>query len=389
VDRFRDPPPGTGNLCAAGELFSETVARKVMSVRPILRPGLRVLRRDDETVQIGAGAEPSLVIDDCPELRSVLGALDGVRDEGAVVTAASGRHVTTPAAASTLAALKQLGVIADADDLFEASRMLPTRPRHIALGDVGALAASAHETVASEIIGRRRRARIDVIGLGAVGTQLAWLLATNGVGSLTLIDPTPVPPRPSVGVQKDSARKTTRQSWLRDALLAAVPWTTITVGRQPDNPDLAVLAPDSHAGLSRADPVEIDALSRAGAAHLMLSVDATHARIGPLVIPGRSPCLRCLDLTSADNDPAWPLLAQQLSAPPGTNTTGWIAVDPVLAALASACAAGQALRFVQGLGVTTTHEVIQLDSDGGQRTRPSRAHPGCGCGWDRPATMGA
>jgi bacteriocin biosynthesis cyclodehydratase domain-containing protein len=359
-----------------------------MSVRPILRPGLRVLQRDDETVQIGAGAEPSLVIDDCPELRSVLGALDGVRDEAAVVTAASGRHVSAPVAASTLTALRELGVLADADDLFEATRMLPTRPRHIALGDVGAL-ASTLETSTSEVVGRRRRARIDLIGLGAVGTQLAWLLGTNGVGALTLIDPTPVPPPPFVRAQKSDARKTTRQSWLGDALLGAIPWTKVTVGRQPDSPDLAVLAPDSHAGPSRADPAEIDALCRAGTPHLMLTVDATHAQVGPLVIPGRSPCQRCLDLASADNDPAWPRLAQQLSTPPSPNTTGWTAFDPVLAALASAYAAGQVLRFVQGLSVTTTHQVIELDGEGSQRTRPSRAHPGCGCGWDRPATMSA
>lgn len=357
-------------------------------MRPILRPGLRVLRRDADTVQIGPGADLSLVIEDCPELQAVLAALDGVRDETAVVAVARGRHVTARAAASTLAALQDVGVIADADDLFEATRMLPTSPRHIALADVGAVAASAEHPSASQVIRRRRRARIDVIGLGAVGAQLAWLLATSGVGVLTLIDPTPVPPAPCVGWPATGACKTTRQGWLRDALLAATPWITVAVGRQPDKPDLAVVAPDSHAGATRADPVEIDALARAGTAHLLLTLDATHAQVGPLVIPGRSPCLRCLDLTNTDDDAAWPLLVHQLSAPPRPSNPEWTAIDPLLVALAGAYAAGQVLRFVQGLNVITTHQVIRLDREGGQRARPSKAHPGCGCGWDRPATMG-
>jgi bacteriocin biosynthesis cyclodehydratase domain-containing protein len=360
-----------------------------MRVRPILRPGLRVLRRDAETVQIGAGADASLVIEDCPELQAVLSALDGVRDEAGVVGAARSRHVNARTAASTLTALQDLGVIADADDLFEAARMLPTSPRHLALGDVGAVVAGSPGVSPSQVIRRRRRARIDLIGLGAVGTQLAWLLAVSGAGVLNLIDLTPVPPAPGAGRPTSGTRKTTRQGWVRDSLVAAIPWTTVGVGRRSDTPDLAIVTPDPHAGPSRVDPVEIDDLTRAGAAHLVLTVHGTHVQVGPLVIPGRTPCLRCLDLTNADKDPAWPLLVHQLAAPPREGTTGWIAVDPVLVAMAAACAAGQALRFIQGLPASTAHEVIQFDGEGRQSALPSRAHPGCGCGWDRPATMGA
>jgi bacteriocin biosynthesis cyclodehydratase domain-containing protein len=360
-----------------------------MRVRPILRPGLRVLRRDAETVQIGAGADASLVIEDCLELQAVLGALDGVRDEADVVAVARSRHVNARTAASTLAALQDLGVIADADDLFEAARRLPTSPRHIALGDVGAVAAGSPGISPSQVIRRRRRARIDLIGLGALGTQLAWLLAVSGVGVLNLIDSTPVPPAPVAGRLTSGTPKTTRQSWVGDTLVAAIPWTTVGVGRQPDKPDLAIVTPDTHAGPSRVDPVEIDALTRAGATHLVLTVHGSHVQVGPLVIPGQSPCLRCLDLTSADNDPAWPLLVHQLSAPPREGTTGWPAVDPVLVAMAAAHAAGQALRFIHGLPASTAYEVIQFNDEGRQSALPSRAHPGCGCGWDRPATMGA
>ena len=36
---------------------------------------------------------------------------------------------------------------------------------------------------------------------------------------------------------------------------------------------------------------------------------------GPLVTPGRGPCLRCLDLHRCDRDPAWPALLAQLALP--------------------------------------------------------------------------
>lgn len=51
---------------------------------------------------------------------------------------------------------------------------------------------------------------------------------------------------------------------------------------------------------------------RSGIAHLVVRLDETAVRIGPLVVPGISACLNCEDLHHIDWDPAWAALLPQL-----------------------------------------------------------------------------
>jgi hypothetical protein len=47
--------------------------------------------------------------------------------------------------------------------------------------------------------------------------------------------------------------------------------------------------------------------------HLGVVFGERGARIGPFVEPGVGPCLACLDLAKSDDDPAWPVIATQLT----------------------------------------------------------------------------
>jgi hypothetical protein len=51
---------------------------------------------------------------------------------------------------------------------------------------------------------------------------------------------------------------------------------------------------------------------RHGITHLAVVLDEDRVRIGPLVIPGVTPCLGCLDLNRTAWDRAWPALLTQL-----------------------------------------------------------------------------
>ena len=101
--------------------------------------------------------------------------------------------------------------------------------------------------------------------------------------------------------------------------------------------------------------------------------------MGPLVLPGQSACLRCLDLTRAERDPAWPLILAQLSGQAGADPPG---CDTVLATTVAAQAVAQALAFIDqdGQAPAVTNGTLELVLPGWQwRRRTWQPHPQCGC----------
>jgi bacteriocin biosynthesis cyclodehydratase domain-containing protein len=113
--------------------------------------------------------------------------------------------------------------------------------------------------------------------------------------------------------------------------------------------------------------------------HLAASASEAIGVVGPLVLPGRSACLRCLDLTRAERDPAWPLILAQLAGQSGADP---LACDTVLATMVAAQAAAQALAFLDqgGPGPAVINGTLELVLPGWQwRRRSWPAHPRCGC----------
>ena len=78
-------------------------------------------------------------------------------------------------------------------------------------------------------------------------------------------------------------------------------------GVKPGTTDLVVLS-----DYLVADPRVIRDLHDAGVPHLPVRVRDGTGVIGPLVIPGKTSCLRCADLHRSDRDSAWPAVAAQL-----------------------------------------------------------------------------
>ena len=115
-----------------------------------------------------------------------------------------------------------------------------------------------------------------------------------------------------------------------------------------------------------------------GVPHLAVSASEAIGVVGPLVQPGRSACLRCLDLTRAERDPAWPLILAQLAGA----DAGPPACDAVLAAAVAAQAAAQALVFIdRGAADAVSNGTLELVLPGWQwKRRTWQRHPRCGCG---------
>ncbi|MGV8852123.1 MAG: hypothetical protein ACOH1M_06105 [Rhodoglobus sp.] len=143
----------------------------------------------------------------------------------------------------------------------------------------------------------------------------------------------------------------------------------------PD-PDLAILVghfvipPSVHSHWLRRD-----------VPHLPVVISDSAAEIGPVVTPGITGCLLCVELYRRDDDPAWPAIATQL-----LGRTSY-AETPVLIAEAAAEACRMALHRLGRVGYTVFDQTpadatssVRIDHATGRRDESLRfRHPECGC----------
>ncbi|HEY9524598.1 MAG TPA: thiamine biosynthesis protein ThiF, partial [Thermopolyspora sp.] len=135
-------------------------------------------------------------------------------------------------------------------------------------------------------------------------------------------------------------------------------------------PDLVVLAP-----VTPLDGVLAGELAERGVPHLLTAAFEGRGSVGPLVLPGRTCCLRCLDLTRRDRDPAWPAISRQLGGFP----VGEVACGTILSAVIAAHAAGHALAFVDGHETALANGTLDVSPDWHWRRRSWKPHPQCSC----------
>jgi bacteriocin biosynthesis cyclodehydratase domain-containing protein len=116
--------------------------------------------------------------------------------------------------------------------------------------------------------------------------------------------------------------------------------------------------------------------------HLAAGADEAIGVVGPLVEPGRSACLRCVDLSKAARDPAWPVILAQAGGSAAVPAVSPQACGTVLAAATAALAAAQALAFIdRAVPLVTaggTLEVVLPDWQWRRRSWPP--HAACTCG---------
>ena len=359
-------------------------------MRPALKPGLLPVWRNRDTVQIGIDPRRAVALTGMRGADVLLRLLDGSRDRAQVLTAASDLGMDAAAADQVLSLLIAAGALSD----------LP-------VGRHGTLSAGARARLAPELataalargdtdggaqtLARRQAACVRVHGASRPGLWIAGMLAAAGVGLVISTGPTATgaggqasatrtgpgapgeaqPGAGSAGPAAPGARAGGRDPRPaggadRGAQRARAP------PAQSQRHSLVILA-DSH---RRELPA---ALAQNLVPHLTAAASEAIGVVGPLVLPGRSACLRCLDLTRAERDPAWPLILAQLSAQAGDDPPG---CDTVLATTVAAQAVAQALAFIDqdGQAPAVTNGTLELVLPGWQwRRRTWHLHPQCGC----------
>lgn len=116
---------------------------------------------------------------------------------------------------------------------------------------------------------------------------------------------------------------------------------------------------------------------RAGTPHLPVVLRDEEVVIGPLVLPGHSPCLRCLDLHRRDRDSAWPRILTQLSCPPG-DLVHPVDAPPAQASVISSLVHLMALESLTSNALTGVSWQVSLRWPN-VRTRSWDLHPQCEC----------
>ncbi|GAA1001504.1 hypothetical protein GCM10009551_073660 [Nocardiopsis tropica] len=140
------------------------------------------------------------------------------------------------------------------------------------------------------------------------------------------------------------------------------------------------------------DPVLVRRLMHGRVPHLPVVVRDGAGVIGPLVLPGATACLRCLDHTRTDADPGWPTLACQLFGRSGRATPQVLRMTAAVAALqveavavggssdpADAPADAGGDTAVQGDGPAVLGCTLEVERCG-IAVRRWLMHPSCGCG---------
>ncbi len=339
-------------------------------MRPVLSPAARRLWRDPQTLQLGRASGRAVVVAGLdPATRAVLPLLDGTRERAQVVAAAGRVGCPAERAELLLDLLGSAGLLEDAGADLGPLAVLGRAERDRLSADVASLALVRGDG-GLPAAQHRAEARVLVLGAGRVGAPLATALITAGIGSVDVVDEVLTAAQDSgVGGLDLHDVGRSRGEAARDRLRAAAP--SAPAGALP-RPDLVVLAP------SRPDQLdEARGAFDPRTPHLLAEVRETVGVVGPLVLPGRTACLHCLDLTRTDLDPDWPTLANQLARPSEVR----VACDGPLALAVAAQAAGQVLALVDGTAdpasVGGTLELALPDWRWRRRTWP--VHPDCGC----------
>lgn len=308
---------------------------------------------------IGLDPAVALVVDDLsPPLAVMLDELTSPTDSGRLVARAVARAADGEAARRLLGELVDAGAIVDGAVAARGARHRAASVAIVAGG--GPLAVG--------IVAGLHQAGVGTVHVDTGGTVRAADLGTGFVDA-------------DRGRSRLDATRAALDRLLPGAVTGPPPLRTV--------PDLVVLADTSP------DPVRVAALHAAGTAHLAARLRDGVGVVGPLVFPGRSACLGCLELHRGARDADWPRVAAGLVGWPGR-------ADPACTSATAALATAQALAALDGPASgngppPTLDATLELDVTAGtiaRRRWPPAAECRCGAaaahggGRHGPATSG-
>jgi hypothetical protein len=253
-------------------------------------------------------------------------------------------------------------------ELISAGVALGAAPDEVTelLGRLHAAGALRDGTALARRDSARAQARVLVEGAGPLLVEVAAGLAQAGVGRIAV--------RAPAGIAREHAGSGRVRALLAEARTRAGSAGDVVSALALGTPDLVVFT-----DLLTPDPRHRLDLHHEKITHLVVQLVDGRGRIGPLVLPGRSSCLRCADLHRADGDEGWPIIAARAGELMGSASTATLQAT-------AGFAVGQAAGFIDALATgshppTCVDAVLTLDTDAGTMCRDRwPAHTDCDCG---------
>src|SRR5262249_3718956 len=138
---------------------------------------------------------------------------------------------------------------------------------------------------------------------------------------------------------------------LADAVREVLPQTQVSLADQPRAADLVIVASDLEH-----DRAGSDELMHRSVSQLWVCQRDLVGVLGPFVLPGRTACLRCVDLVRAPLDSAWPPLVEAVNAHPPQPVPS----DPVTTGLLASWAAQEVALWASEIEPATCTHVIEI-----------------------------
>ncbi|WKX72473.1 ThiF family adenylyltransferase [Streptomyces sp. XD-27] len=358
-------------------------------MHPMLKPALRRGWRNRDTVQFGVTAAHAVVMGPMDTATGTfLELLDGTRDLPLLRREAQALGLPESRADALVDRLGAAGLLDDPTGGGEPGTALRTARGALDRLRPDLAAASVLHPVpgaAMRVLGARRSMRVHVRGAGRVGAAVAALLSAAGVGRVEVLDggcvePWDVTPAGLAADQVGERRDVAARRLVRRAAPAAQARRRSGGTPAAAEPGLAltVIAPRDGLAAYAPEPAEVEQLLGSGAPHLYAGVIEATGVVGPLVVPGVTPCAGCVAADRAEREPYWGrLLAQWRSG----RRPAVPACDTALATVVAGVTAAHALSFLDGQLPPTAGSRLELVLPAlTWHARSIRPHRNCGCG---------
>lgn len=238
-----------------------TLATSALGIaRPALRPDLLLTWHGDD-LQVGTGPDAVLIADVPRAGLAWLRTVDGLRSwEQLDAELEAAGTIDAQSAARVLRAIHAYGGLDDAAAMPSHWRWVDSTRRHEQAGDRAAATALLRDPHgANERLRHRHRVEVGVRGDGPLADAVQYALTRSGL----------------------QVARSSPGAWILVSSIA---------------PDLITDPGAEHYELP----------------HLAISLTGAHGVVGPLVVPGRTSCLRCRHLHLVDADPWWTDVSMQL-----------------------------------------------------------------------------